>query len=106
MKDWVKNLKPGDKVIVDPYAYARTIDTVERTTKTLIITKGKRRFNKESLYEPGDGWIKCYLRRWNEESEKIILLAKEKRELIARIVKVQWRNQSIGTLKKILEIVK
>jgi len=106
MKDWVLNLKPEDKVIVESLHQHKVLDTVERTTKTLIITKNNRRFNKESLFEPGDNWAKCYLRKWDEESEKVILLIKEKRGLIARIVKIQWRNQSISTLKKILEIVK
>lgn len=59
------DLKPGDKVFVQHHSYDRSnkikVATVERVTKTLIVTASGGRYRRSDGWEPGTGWHRGWL---------------------------------------------
>ena len=81
----LENLKAGDKVFYERGISEIAILTIKRTTKTMIITKGDRRFKKKSGRAVGaDVW------NWS----KILPLTKEKAESVA-IVRLREKAASL-----------
>jgi hypothetical protein len=68
MGDWLKNLKAGDEVAVfNGYPWnIPTIETVDRTTATLIVVGGAR-FRRRDGCAPGDSWSRNRIRQPTQE---------------------------------------
>lgn len=52
-REWLANVKAGDKVFVTSRWGAGEIETVERTTKTLIILSRGQKYRRSDGYQPG-----------------------------------------------------
>lgn len=86
-KSWLEALKPGDKVIIDKGHYGRSIATVERLTKTQIITDFCRmKFRKsDGLEVGGDMWLGGVIKKPTDEEITKIIERKRRKKLIAKI---------------------
>ncbi len=99
----LENVKVGDKLIVHTY-FCESIEVVERTTATLIITKFHR-FNKKSGQSLGSSKWNCV---WasvgsDEEIEKIQQEA-YRRNLISKCKSIESNNLSDFQLEAIIKI--
>ena len=64
---WTEDLKKGDEVIVNSRS-GKSIQTVERLTKTLVVVKDYGKFNKESRCSvPYDYWANAFLKQATEK---------------------------------------
>lgn len=83
-KTWAEELKKGDPVINYRGRYGQYwFDKVERTTKTLIITKQGSRFNKVTLIERTGRFYSNYLRENTHENIEKARIYTLKREITA-----------------------
>lgn len=99
-QEWLDNLKVDDAVVI--LGRDRDwISTVERFTKTLIITKGGKKFRKNGT-SPGSIWDNETLTEPTEERLGTIRRAK----LAARLKAVKWKALRLEVLRKIAEIVR
>lgn len=95
---WLDSLRPGDKVIYEAGSACRTA-TVERRTKTLIITsEGKFKNNGVA---PGE-WATGILRRPTEE----LLDQIRQRNLAGQLEGAKWKELSLGKLRLVMDIVR
>lgn len=104
--EWLKNLEPGDKVILESH-YSKNIETVERTTKTQIILKGiKIKFRKSSGYQiGGDIWSKMSIHEATPKKIKKIQDNIEKTKLRKKIKELFPKIDSLDKLKQILKVM-
>ena len=101
-KDWLKSLKPGDKVVIETITGGPVFRTVARLTKTQIVLNNSQRFYMSSGLVVG---VSCY------RSIRILPVTaeiKEKAErytLIYRIKKSDIRALKTSALIEILSII-
>jgi len=106
--EFIKNLKPGDKVITHD-RYNTTIRLVAKVTKTMVVLDSGDRFNRESGREVGrhDIWYWTSLEQYSEERENT--LAYEKKLVLARNFirnNVSWKSMPDEVVLAVLELVK
>ena len=65
--EWLQNLKPGDRVIIDGRFANLTASEVERVTATKIITTGGRFRKLDGFSVGGSTWERSFLREPNQE---------------------------------------
>lgn len=105
--DWLKNLKPGNKVIMNNY-YGETIAVVERTTKTQIVLKGIGvKFKKSSGYRVGgDVWSTMSINEATPERIAEVQIKKRKQFLRQKIKELFPKIDSLDKLEQIYEVMK
>ena len=54
-REWLENLKAGDRVAVEQYSHV-ALQTVDRTTDTLIILKDGGRYRRHDGHQPGQSY--------------------------------------------------
>lgn len=106
MKGWIKNLSPGDKVIVN-YIIGVKIDTVERLTKTMIVTVDHGRFRKKDGNSCGDSdqFFKWFLEEATPRRVNDVRMCEEYGKMYAEIVDVvdrlKYEHVSYDEIKQI-----
>lgn len=101
----LENVKVGDKLIVTNH-YGDRIDTVERITSTLVITK-IHRFRKTDGYESGQSAYACGLSRARLATDEEVNRVNEKTRrnmLSAKCKGIRFERLTIQQLESILKI--
>jgi hypothetical protein len=100
-KEWLQQLKPGDRVIVEA-RWQNAIMTVDRLTKTQIILKNRLRFRKsDGGLVGGDSYNNSSIHSPSKQRVGDIMHSRACEE----IGKVKWKMLSLETLDKVLELV-
>lgn len=109
--NWIKELKVGDKIVmtVGGMSTKTTIETVERFTKTLVITTGGR-FRKDTSYASGgDSWRPSRIEKITPVIEERINDNIAKRAAVKKVTDlVAWGKLyrlNTSTLHKIIEVI-
>ena len=71
MRDWISNLRVGDKVVVEEHYYGSSIKTVNNITKAGNIKVGDHLFNISGR-ERVTGYFPAYISEWTQEKETAI----------------------------------
>lgn len=103
-KDWLKDLKPGDKVIVASLGQKSTVQTVKSVGKKIIsLVDYSLRFNIETGYRcSSDNYYhKHELKKATPEAIKRIEKIEEKAKLIKQIELIDLNKVSLSTLREI-----
>ena len=105
-KDWLKELKPGDTVIVCGRSN-RQITTIERITKTQIILKRcAEKYNRKSGYLVGRGPWDCSNLIEATNELLIEIRANIKRRKMEDVLgNIKWKDVDIKKIEKILAIL-
>ena len=108
-KEWLQNLKPGDKVIVKRQRYrGDIIGVVERITKTLLILENGTRFRRRDGNTPGDGYYSSlqWLREYSQEEGERIEREQTVRRMVCTLNNIQWENLPLNVLLQVEALVK
>ena len=101
-KDWLKSLKPGDKVVIETITGGYVLRKVDRITKTQIVLDNCQKFYISSgIIVGGYFYHKTSIIPVTAEIKEIV----EKSTLIYRIKKSDINGLSIESLKNILSII-
>lgn len=101
----LENAKIGDKLLVLFPHDVKGIETVERITATLVITKRHRFIKKSGKAQGSDSWSYTYAKiATPEDAEKISQEVKRK-NLIRKCENINFNILSDTQLEQILEIV-
>jgi hypothetical protein len=110
--EWLKELKAGDKVIINHGVHSgKEVALVKRTTKTLIIVaspngKYEYRFRKsDGFVSGGDIWNHQNIVMHNDELEREININKKRRAIATKLNKINWYNQPLEVLEWVKDIV-
>ena len=101
--DWIKDLKPGDAIIVHYGLLGdkECVSRVERTTKTQVITNHSR-YSRDTGRQIGGGWWITQA----TDTELPRVQNEELRQLTARkIMSVDLKSLPLDTLKRALEVL-
>lgn len=99
----LENVKVGDKLLVRT-RYGEDIETVERITPTLVVTK-TRRFRKIDGNESGSSaWFYTFAKPATEEDVERIRENKKRNILAAKCNGIRFETLSVSQLEGILEI--
>lgn len=101
--EFLEKLKPGDKVIIERSFGRRKLATVERITKTMIITQESQRFNRRDGHTVGP---KSYGSAWLLEPTQERLDEVEKFRLMAKLRSTDWEKYSLSELQEIDKILR
>jgi hypothetical protein len=100
--DWLKNLKPGDKVAIETITGGYVIKKIARLTKTQIVLENCQKFYISSgLLVGGSALRRTSIMPVAAEIKEAI----EKSTLIHKISKSHLHSISIESLTKILSII-
>lgn len=97
------NAKVGDKLIVRT-SYDECIETVERVTATLVITKLHRFIKKNGRMQGCDTWHSYYATLATPKDEERISKAVKRRNLVYKCENIQFKNLTDSQLEEILKI--
>ncbi|KKL03903.1 hypothetical protein LCGC14_2621460 [marine sediment metagenome] len=104
-KEWLENLKVGDRVVINTTSYGsqgdNSVSVVERLTKTLIITKGGRKFRRNDGLSPGGEWSKDTLQEPTPEAVDRIRQA----NLANKLRHYDWKPLPLATLRAIYDLL-
>ena len=99
----LENVKVGDKLIVRT-SYNECIETVERITATLVITK-YHRFNKHRGNALGsDAWTHIWAKPASAKDVERITKATKRRNLVTKCENIKFNNLTDAQLENILKI--
>jgi hypothetical protein len=102
VSDWLEDLKPGDRVIVDSGFFGPTLRTVERVTATQILV-GQSRYRRSSGSPVGgDPWARNYLREATPECVAQV----RQRSLAERLAKTKWSEYPLERLEAVAALLK
>jgi hypothetical protein len=111
--EWLKELKAGDKVIINHGWYVgKEVALVKRTTKTLIIVassngKYEYRFRKSDGVAPGgDIWNPQRLVKHTDEIEREIKINKKRRAIASELKNTNWYKQPLEVLESVKALTK
>jgi hypothetical protein len=109
--EWLKELKAGDKVIINHGVHrGKEVALVKRTTKTLIIVASPNvnyeyRFRKSDGFVPsGDIWNRKHLVMRTDEIEHEININKKRQKIATELKKTNWYNQPLEVLESVKDI--
>ena len=99
----MKELQVGDEiVVVSGYGQRKSMQIVERLTKTMIVTNDGRRFSKTNWQEVGpDSFSGAFLTEVTESQKNEIKRAK----LIRRLNNVKWEELTDRQLTDVYVVV-
>jgi hypothetical protein len=111
--EWLKELKAGDKVIINHGGYggSKEVALVKRTTKTLIIVaspngKYEYRFRKSDGFVPGgDIWNHLNIVMHTGELEREININKKRQKIATELKNTNWYNQPLEVLEWVKDTV-
>ena len=111
--EWLKELKAGDKVIINHGGYggSKEVALVKRTTKTLIIVassngKYEYRFRKSDGFSPGGGvWNLRHLVMHTDGLEREININKKRQKIATELKNTNWYKQALEVLESVKDIV-
>lgn len=101
--DWIQNLKVGDRVVKlsgGGIGSCDSISTVERFTKTLIITKSGGRFSRLDGTQSAGHFCDRITQPTQELVDKII-----RDVLIRKFTRYDWNELPIQTLREIRKLL-
>lgn len=102
--DWIKNLKPGDKVAIKQNYFGETlyhIETVRNITKA-----GKVRLEDNTLYDRAGRGHHELGQSWDiVQITDSVLLSRKKRGLVNRLRKTDFSKVGLSKLERILKII-
>jgi len=100
-KEWIKELKVGDTVVVATNNYGNKITTVVKITpKGFINTESGKQFNPDGSQRGGGNWSYSSLCQLTDE----VLLEFKKKRLIKQCKEIDFSKLSIDNLEQILNI--
>lgn len=100
----LENAKVGDKLLVlFPYN-VKGIETVERITATLVITKYHKFIKKTGKAQGSDSWSYTYAKLATPEDAENISREVESKNLIRKCENIKFNTLSYSQLEQILEI--
>ncbi len=104
-KDWIKNLKVGDEVILESggWNHNRHIEKVEKINKTTVRVCGS--LYTFDGYERCSGWHRSTIHQLTDESRIEVEIENEGRSLRAKLCKVNWDVIPIEKLRSITKIL-
>lgn len=101
----LENVKVGDKLLVlFPYD-VKGIETVERITATLVITKHHRFIKKSGKAQGSDSWSYAYAKLATPEDTERISREVKHNGLVRKCENINFKTLSDSQLEQILEIV-
>jgi hypothetical protein len=99
-EDWIKDLKVGDKVVVESNNYGKAITSVEKITpKGFIKTKNGHQFNPDGSQRGGSSWTYSFLSQLTDE-----VLLKFKKKLVNQCKEIDFSKLNIDDFEQILNI--
>lgn len=102
-RDWAKDLKVGDEVIVIPYDGRRRIARVEKVNKTTVKVEGYLfYFNGR---ERSSDWYLSFISPCTEEARKEVVDKMERDKLIRALTNTAWARYDTDKLRKVYEII-
>ena len=106
-KQWIKELKVGDEVIVESggWRHHRSIEKVEKINKVTIRVCGSL-FSIDSGYERGDGWHMATLYQCTPQAKEELRIEREKDRIASHLIGFPWSRLSYENLLKVYNIVK
>ena len=110
-KDWLKELKIGDKVIVDSSRFGQknlSIYQVKKITKKGFLRVGTSKLDG-GLFRNGGQKVDSYgynhLVQWTQELEDQIRARNKLRRNVHQLLKINWVDVSTEKIEKIIEIL-
>lgn len=98
-KDWLKNLKQGDSVIVKS-RYRKTLSTIDKITPTGRIKIGTSQY-KDGYLMGGNTWDHEYLIEASEEEIVKLQEEIERRNLVNEVRNINTNKLSLDQLRRI-----
>jgi hypothetical protein len=98
------NVKVGDKLLVLFPHDVKGIETVDRITTTLVITKHHRFIKKSGKAQGSDSWSYTYAKLATPEDAEKISREVKRKNLIRKCENINFNTLSDFQLEKILEI--
>lgn len=108
---WLENLKVGDKVIEDLHFDGKSISTVVRFTKTMIVAKSPRGFEsryKKDGFAPGGGsrgWSSHMIREATPEALAKFEEGRYRTVFAGKLNKLSWADVPLEKIKQIRELI-
>jgi hypothetical protein len=108
---WLEDLKIGDKVIEDLHFDGKSISTVVRFTKTMIIVKSPRGYEsryKRDGFAPGAGnrgWSSHMLREATPEALAKFEEERYRTVFSSKLYHLSWADVPLDKIKQIREII-
>lgn len=99
----LENVKVGDKLIVRT-SYNECIETVERITATLVITKYHRFNKKRGEALGGDAWTHIWATPASTKDVERIKKVIKRRNLVTKCENIKFKNLTDAQLEDILKI--
>lgn len=99
----LENVKVGDKLIVRT-AYDEYLETVERITATLVITKFHRFIKKSGKAQGSVTWSSIWATPATEQDTERISNVVKRRNLITKCENIKFKNLNNTQLEEILKI--
>jgi hypothetical protein len=110
--EWLKELKAGDKVIINHGVYGgKEVALVKRTTKTLIIVassngKYEYRFRKSDGFASGGSvWNRQRIVMHTDGIEREININKKRQKIATELQNTNWYKQALEVLESVKDIV-
>lgn len=100
----LENVKVGDKLLVFYPHDVKGIETVERITATLVITKHHRFVKKSGKAQGSDSWSYTYAKLATSEDAEKIGRDVMRRNLIRKCENINFNTLTDSQLEQILEI--
>jgi hypothetical protein len=109
VKEWIKQLKAGDKVIYYPAYGLPSIKTVTAITKTGFIKIHNALFKDDGFVRGGDAWNRACIGEYTEEIGKRVEEAVKKKNLLdlfrASMNSSKFEMLSVEQLEQINDII-
>lgn len=104
MNESLENVKVGDKLLVRT-SYEEYIETVERITATLVITKLHRYIKKSGKGQGSSAWSFIWAAPASDKDVERISNAVKRRKLIRKCESIKFSDLSDAQLEEFLKIV-
>ena len=105
MSGVLDNVKVGDKLLVQYPHDVKGIESVERITATLVITKHHRFIKKSGKMQGCDSWSFTFAKPANAEGIEQIARDIKRRNVLRKCESIKFDTLSDSQLEQILEIV-
>lgn len=100
----LENAKVGDKLYVSRPHSKSAIETVERITPTLVITKSHRFVKKTGYAQGNSAWYFATARLATPADVERVRRESRRNELVTQCASINFHNLSVTQLEQILEI--
>ena len=105
MNNWIKNLKVGDEVIVEPgYGGIKRIEKVEKINKSSIVVGGVL-FGFSGV-ERGSGGRALMIFECTAEAREKVLTARERYYIVNKLRNCNWDDVPIEKLREVYNLMR